>query len=66
MAPLTVSLPAHDDVEAPEPEVRLLRDLRATPQGLSSREADRRKVNYGQRAVSPRRPGMGLRSWRVS
>ena len=50
------SVPASaDDLEGPEPSNRLLRDLRTSEQGLSSREAERRLVQYGPNVLTRRR-----------
>jgi calcium-translocating P-type ATPase len=45
---------AVNDLQVEEPRVRLLRDLRTTEHGLSSREADRRLVQYGPNILSRR------------
>jgi magnesium-transporting ATPase (P-type) len=46
-----------DAIEVLEPAARLLRDLRTSPRGLSTREAERREVQYGPNALK-RRGGM--------
>ncbi|MGB0097765.1 MAG: HAD-IC family P-type ATPase [Solirubrobacteraceae bacterium] len=43
-----------DEVEVLESQALLLRDLDTTPRGLSSREADRRLVQYGPNALRRR------------
>jgi magnesium-transporting ATPase (P-type) len=43
-----------DDLQVLEPRARLLRDLRTTEQGLSSREAERRLVQYGPNVLRRR------------
>jgi magnesium-transporting ATPase (P-type) len=48
-------------VDAKEPMVRLLRDLRTSPQGLSSREVGRRLVVYGPNELIRQ---AGHRLWR--
>jgi len=48
-----------DVVDATEPIDRLLRDLRASRNGLSTREADRRLIVYGPNALQRR----GRRRW---
>jgi len=52
---------AAGDVDAMEPMARLLRDLRTSPQGLSSREVQRRLVVYGPNELIRR---AGHRLWR--
>jgi calcium-translocating P-type ATPase len=52
---------AASDVDAMEPMARLLRDLRTSPQGLSSREVQRRLVVYGPNELIRR---AGHRLWR--
>jgi len=44
-----------DDLQVLEPQSRLLRDLRTSEQGLSSREAERRLVQYGPNVLTRRR-----------
>jgi calcium-translocating P-type ATPase len=43
-----------DDLEVEEPRIRLLRDLRTSEHGLSSREAERRLVQFGPNVLSRR------------
>ena len=43
-----------DDLEVLEPRNRLLRDLRTSDQGLSSREAGRRLAQYGPNVLARR------------
>jgi len=43
-----------DDLQVLEPRTRLLRDLRTSEQGLSSREAVRRLVQYGPNVLTRR------------
>ena len=54
MASASPSPGSFDGVEVLESQARLLRDLDATPRGLSSREADRRLVQYGPNALRRR------------
>jgi calcium-translocating P-type ATPase len=54
MASKTVSHISFDGVEVLEPQARLLRDLRTTVHGLSSREAARRLAQYGPNALRRR------------
>jgi calcium-translocating P-type ATPase len=44
-----------DDLQVLEPRNRLLRDLRTSEQGLSSREAERRLTQYGPNVLTRRR-----------
>ena len=51
-----VGVPASvDDLHVLEPQSRLLRDLRTSGHGLSSREAQRRLVQYGPNVLTRRR-----------
>lgn len=55
MATDSIPLSSFDGVEVLERRERLLRDLRTTEHGLTSREAARRLVQYGpQHAAAPR------------
>ena len=57
MATSATTEPSSDAIEVREPAARLLRDLRTSPRGLSTREAERREVQYGPNALK-RRGGM--------
>ena len=60
---LGAMLPAMTNVGDPREAVELLlRDLRARPEGLSSREADRRLVAYGPNELGRRGAGAGRAS----
>lgn len=48
------ALAAVDDLEVEEPSSRLLRDLRTSEHGLSSREAERRLAQYGPNVLTRR------------
>jgi magnesium-transporting ATPase (P-type) len=55
MASDNVSCVSFDGLEVLEPRERLLRDLRTTEHGLSSREAARRLIQYGPNMLRRRR-----------
>ena len=58
-----------DSLVAPDPEEaadRLLRDLRTSPQGLSTREAQRRLLQYGPNGLQRRANASGLLSLHAS
>ncbi|HUA40901.1 MAG TPA: cation-transporting P-type ATPase [Streptosporangiaceae bacterium] len=54
MGPENGALVAINDLEVEEPSSRLLRDLRTSEHGLSSREADRRLAQYGPNVLTRR------------